>query len=196
MFLCLRDADTTRRCRVKARRRVCACVRYLGGQQRVGVKALHAADQLVLRVHHIVHEAAVDQEPVGASVHRDALWDLAVAEAPHVRVTLVEETVQALLSDEAEETHDVRWRVAAVCPLINYKLELIPSVIIHDIITQSHQSHTQQHNRKIKTQSLQNFSFHAKLDVVSELLWTGREFVCYFRKIILFFHAYGDERMT
>lgn len=93
---------------MKARWCVCACVRYLGGQQCVGVKALHAADQLVLRVHHVVHKAPVDQEPVGASVHCDALWDLAVPEAPHVRVTLVEEAVQTLLSDEAEETRDVR----------------------------------------------------------------------------------------
>lgn len=90
--------------------RVCARVRYLGGQQCVGVKALHAADQLVLRVHHVVHKPPVDQEPVGAPVHSNALWDLAVAEAPHVRVALVEEAVQALLSDEAEETHDVRRR--------------------------------------------------------------------------------------
>lgn len=87
---------------------MCACVRYLGGQQRVGVKALHAADQLVLRVHHVVHKTPVDQEPVGASVHCNALWDLTVPEAPHVRVTLVEEAVQTLLSDEAEETRDVR----------------------------------------------------------------------------------------
>lgn len=81
---------------------VCVCIHYLGRQQRVGVEALHADHQLVLRVHHVVHEAAVDQEPIGAAVHSHALWNLAVAEAPHVRVALVEEAVQALLADEAE----------------------------------------------------------------------------------------------
>lgn len=76
---------------------------YLRGQQRVGIEALHAADQLVLGVHHVVYKRPVNQEPVRASVHGDALWDLAVAQAPHVCVTLKEETVQTLLPDEAEE---------------------------------------------------------------------------------------------
>lgn len=81
---------------------------YLGRQQCVGVEALHAADQLVSGVDHIVHKGPVDQEPVGASVHRNALWDLAVPEAPHVGVTLVEETVQTLFTDETERTHDTQ----------------------------------------------------------------------------------------
>lgn len=76
---------------------------YLSRQQRVGIEALHAADQLVLGVHHVVHKRPVNQEPVRASVHCDALWDLAVTQAPHVCVTLKEETVQTLLPDEAEE---------------------------------------------------------------------------------------------
>lgn len=86
---------------------MCACVCYLGRQQCVGVEALHAADQLVSGFDHIVHKGPVDQEPVRASVHCNALWDLAVPEAPHVRVTLVEETVQTLLTDEAERTRGI-----------------------------------------------------------------------------------------
>lgn len=81
---------------------VCVRIHYLGGQQCVGIEALHADHQLILRVHHVVHKAAVDKEPIGAAVHGHALWNLAVAEAPHVRVTLVEEAVQSLLADEAE----------------------------------------------------------------------------------------------
>lgn len=81
--------------------------RYLRGQQRVGVEALHAADQLVLGAHHVVHERPAEQEPVRASVHCDALWDLAVAEAPHVCVALKEETVQTLLTDEAGEQREI-----------------------------------------------------------------------------------------
>lgn len=77
---------------------------YLSRKQCVGVEALHAADQLVSRVHHIIHKHPVEQEPIGASVHRDALWDLAVPETPHVGVTLVEETVQTLFTDETETT--------------------------------------------------------------------------------------------
>lgn len=76
---------------------------YLSRQQRVGVEALHAADQLVLGVDHIVHKGPVDQEPIRASVHRNALRDLAVPETPHVGVTLVEETVQTLFTDETED---------------------------------------------------------------------------------------------
>lgn len=81
--------------------------RYLSRQQRVGIEALHAADQLVPGVHHVVHKRPVQQEPVRASVHRDAVRDLAVAEAPHVCVTLKEEAVQTLLTDEAEEQREV-----------------------------------------------------------------------------------------
>lgn len=82
---------------------------HLSRQQRVGVEALHAADQLILGVHHVVHKRPANQEPVGASVHGDALWDLAVPEAPHVCVTLKEEAVQTLLTDEAEGggAHDI-----------------------------------------------------------------------------------------
>lgn len=81
---------------------MCKCVRYLRGQQCVGVEALHAADQLILRVHHVIHKSPVEQEPIRAPVHGDALWDLAVSEAPHVGVALVEKTVQTLFTDESE----------------------------------------------------------------------------------------------
>lgn len=84
------------------------CVCYLSRQQCVGVKALHAADQLVSGVHHIVHKGPVDQEPVGAAVHCDALWDLAVPEAPHVRVALEKEAVQTLFTDETERTGGIQ----------------------------------------------------------------------------------------
>lgn len=79
-------------------------MRYLGGQQRVGVETLHAADQLVPGVDHIIHKAPVEQEPIRASIHRNALWDLSISKTPHVGVALVEETVQALFTDETERT--------------------------------------------------------------------------------------------
>lgn len=85
---------------------VCVCVCYLCRQQCVGVEALHVADQLVSGVHHIIHKGPVEQEPIRASVYCNALWDLTVPEAPHVGVTLVEETVQTLFTDETE-THDM-----------------------------------------------------------------------------------------
>lgn len=81
---------------------MCVRVRYLGGQQRVGVETLHAADQLVPGVDHIIHKAPVEQEPIRASIHRNALWDLSISKTPHVGVALVEETVQALFTDETE----------------------------------------------------------------------------------------------
>lgn len=74
---------------------------YLGGEQRVGVEVLHAADQFVPGVHHVIHEGAAEQEPIRAPVHGDALWDLPVSQAPHVGVALQEESVQTLFPDEA-----------------------------------------------------------------------------------------------
>lgn len=75
-------------------------VSHLRRQQGVGVESLHVGDQVVLRVDDIFHERAVEEEPVGAAVHRDALRDFAVAQPPHVGVALEEEPIQALLADE------------------------------------------------------------------------------------------------
>lgn len=83
---------------------LCVWAFYLRRQQRVGVEAPHAADQLVPGVDHVIHEGPIEQEPVGAAVHRDALRDLAVAETPHVGVALQEESVQTLFTDETEMT--------------------------------------------------------------------------------------------
>lgn len=94
----------------------CVCVCYLSRQQCVGVEALHAGDQLVFGVHHIVNKGPIDQEPIRASVHRNALWDLAVPETPHVGVTFVEESVQTLLTDETEGTHGTRISDDTICP--------------------------------------------------------------------------------
>lgn len=74
---------------------------YLSRQQCVGIEKLHAADQFVLGVDHIIHKRSVKQEPIRASVHHYALRDCAVPKAPHVGVTLVEEPVQTLLTNEA-----------------------------------------------------------------------------------------------
>lgn len=92
---------------------MCAC--YLSRQQCVGVEALHAGDQLVFGVDHIVNKGPVDQEPIRASVHRDALWDLAVPEPPHVGVTFIEESIQTLLTDETERTHGTRISDDTIC---------------------------------------------------------------------------------
>lgn len=73
---------------------------YLGGQQRVGVEALHVGHQVVLGVDDVLDKHAVEQEPVGAAVHRDAFRDFAIAQPPHVGVALEEEAIQALLADE------------------------------------------------------------------------------------------------
>lgn len=84
---------------------------YLGRQQCVGVESLHAGDQLVSGVDHIIHKTPVKQEPIRSSVHCDALWDLTIAKAPHVGVTLIEETVQTLLTDETEGTQSFQCTV-------------------------------------------------------------------------------------
>lgn len=75
---------------------------YLSGQQRVGIEAFHAADQLIPGVDHVVHKAAVKQEPIGAAVHRNPFWDFSVPESPHVSVALIKESVQTLFTDEPE----------------------------------------------------------------------------------------------
>lgn len=79
------------------------CVCYLGWQQSVGVEALHVGDQVVLGVDDIFDEHAVEKEPVGPAVHRDAFWDFAVTQPPHVGVTLEEQTIQTLLTDKPRE---------------------------------------------------------------------------------------------
>lgn len=73
---------------------------YLGREQRVGIEPLHVADQLVSRVHNVVHKRPAEQEPIGSSVHGHALRDLAVSQTPHVGVALVEDSVQTLFADE------------------------------------------------------------------------------------------------
>lgn len=73
---------------------------HLSRQQGVGVETLHVGHQVVLRVDDVFHEQAVQEEPVGAAVHRDAFWDFAVAQPPHVGVALVKEPIQTLLTDE------------------------------------------------------------------------------------------------
>ncbi len=87
---------------------VCECVCYLGRQQSVGVEALHVGDQVVLRVDDIFDKHAVEKEPVGSAVHRDAFWDFSVTQPPHVGVALEEETIQTLLTDKpAEHTQTI-----------------------------------------------------------------------------------------
>lgn len=73
---------------------------YLRRQQGVGVEALHVGHQVVLRVDDIFHKQAVQEEPVGAAVHRDAVRDFTVAQPPHVGVALVKEPIQTLLADK------------------------------------------------------------------------------------------------
>lgn len=107
---------------VEERARVC----YLSRQQRVGIEALHAADQLVLGVHHVVHKRPANQEPVRASVHGDALGDLAVPEAPHVRVALKEEAVQTLLTDEAGGGRQESDPEDPPCPSKYSRLDSLP----------------------------------------------------------------------
>lgn len=79
------------------------CVCYLRRQQSVGVEALHVGDQVVLGVDHILDEHAVEKEPVGPAVHRDAFWDFTVTQPPHVGVALKEQTIQTLLTDKPGE---------------------------------------------------------------------------------------------
>lgn len=67
---------------------LCAC--YLGWQQSVGVEALHVGDQVIFGVDDIFHKQAVEEEPVGPAIHRDALWDFTVTQPPHVGVALIE----------------------------------------------------------------------------------------------------------
>lgn len=73
---------------------------HLGGEQGVRVELLQPRHQLVPGGDDVLHEAAGEREPIRAARHLQALWDAALAEAPHVVVALVEEAVQALLLDE------------------------------------------------------------------------------------------------
>lgn len=82
---------------------LCVCVCYLGRQQSVGVEALHVGDQVVLGVDDIFDEHAVEEEPVGPTVHWDAFWDFSVAQPPHVCVALKEQSIQTLLTDKPGE---------------------------------------------------------------------------------------------
>ena len=66
---------------------------HLRREQRVGVELAQLGHQRVVRVHHVLHKAARQHEPVGAAVHHDARRDLPLAQAPHVRVTFMEEPV-------------------------------------------------------------------------------------------------------
>lgn len=75
-------------------------VTHLGWEQRVGVELAQLGHKRVIRVYHVLHKAACQHEPVGAAVHYDACWNLPLAQAPHVRVALMEEAVQALFLDE------------------------------------------------------------------------------------------------
>lgn len=73
---------------------------HLGREQRVGVELAQLGHERVVRVDNVLHEAAGQHKPVGAAVHHDACRDLPLAQAPHVRVTLMKEPVQSLFLDE------------------------------------------------------------------------------------------------
>ena len=77
-----------------------ARVTHLSWEQCVGVELAQLGHKRVVCIYHILHEAACQHEPVGATVHHDAGRDLPFAQAPHVRVTFMEEPVQALFLDE------------------------------------------------------------------------------------------------
>lgn len=79
---------------------------YLSWQQSVGIEALHAGDQVVLGIDDVFNKVAVEEEPVGPAVHRNAFWDFTVAQPPHMGIALVEETIETLLTDKpAEHAH-------------------------------------------------------------------------------------------
>lgn len=73
---------------------------HLSRKQGVGVKLLHLGHQIICGEGQVLHKLPVQQEPIGASIHSNALRDSPVPQAPHVGVTLQEEPVQTLLSDE------------------------------------------------------------------------------------------------
>lgn len=86
-------AETKTLTHKKPCRRVCVSACYLGGKQSVSVELLHVGDQFVLGVDHILNKHAVEEEPVGPTVHRDALGDSSVTQPPHVSVALVKQTI-------------------------------------------------------------------------------------------------------
>lgn len=73
---------------------------HLGRKQRVGVEVLHFGHQIICGERHILHKLPVQQEPIGAAIHCNALGDPPVPQAPHVGIALQEEPVQALFPDE------------------------------------------------------------------------------------------------
>lgn len=75
---------------------------HLSRQQRVRIKPLHLRYEVVLGKSDVLHKLPVEEKPIRPAVHRDALGDLPVPQAPHVCVTLQEEPVQPLFSNEPE----------------------------------------------------------------------------------------------
>lgn len=73
---------------------------YLSREQSVGIKLLQPRHQLVPGVDDVLYEVTGESKPVGTTGDLQAFWDAALAETPHVVVTLVEETVKALLLNE------------------------------------------------------------------------------------------------
>lgn len=80
---------------------------HLGRKEGVGVELLHFSHQIICGECHIFHKLSVQQEPIRAAIHGNALWDPPVPQAPHVGVTLQEEPVQALFPDEPERHNKV-----------------------------------------------------------------------------------------
>lgn len=75
-------------------------IRHLSREQGVGVELLQPDHQHVIGVDHILHEATCERKPVRASRHLQALGDGALAQPPHVIITFMEESVQALFLNE------------------------------------------------------------------------------------------------
>ena len=74
---------------------------HLSWQQGVLVHLLEACQQLVLGCDQVLCKLAIDGDPVGPAIQRDAGRQLAIAQPPHVGVALVKHLVQALLLDKS-----------------------------------------------------------------------------------------------
>lgn len=90
---------------------------YLSREQSVGIELLQPQHQVILGVDDIFHKEAIECKPIRATRDLQALWNAALPETPHVVVTLVEETIKALLLNKPSMRDRVQVNVWRITPL-------------------------------------------------------------------------------
>lgn len=142
---------------------------YLGRQQSVGVETFHVGHQVVLWVDDILDKHAVEKEPVGPAVHRDAFWDFTITQPPHVGVTLKEETIQTLLTDKPRAHAHARLMNSHSGTSCNTKT--LPVVIVLLPLFSICRTY-------LYIQTKNNIQVHTKVIPLYYLYWSSRSLWC------------------